>query len=120
MIRIKQLREEKNIEQKQLARDLQVSQPTISDWETGRKKPSSKSVEMLADYFGVSLDYLLERSENRRPDKENSPSVEELFGDDVKGLAIYNLYQELPPEAKLAAEKYLEFLLQSSGEKENK
>lgn len=61
MNRIKELREKKGIGQKALASDLHVSQPTICDWETGRKVPSSKSASKLADYFGVSLDYLLGR-----------------------------------------------------------
>lgn len=61
MNRIKELREQKSIGQKVLAIDIGVSQPTICDWESGRKTPSSKSAAKLADYFGVSLDYLLGR-----------------------------------------------------------
>lgn len=121
MIRIRPLREEKNIEQKQLALELKVSQPTISDWETGRKQPSSKSAAKIADYFGVSLDYLLGRSDDQDPqDTKNSPSIEELFADDPKGLVIYNMYRQLPPEAKPAAEKYLEYLVSTSTEKKSK
>lgn len=63
MIRIKELREAKGIQQKELAIDIGVSQPTVSDWESGRKVPSAKSTQKLADYFGVSVDYLLGRSE---------------------------------------------------------
>lgn len=61
MNRIRLLREQKNIEQKSLATALGVTQPTVSDWETGRKTPSSKSAALLADYFGVTIDYLLGR-----------------------------------------------------------
>lgn len=63
MIRIKELREAKGIQQKELAIDIGVSQPTVSDWESGRKVPSAKSTQKLADYFGVSVDYLLGRAE---------------------------------------------------------
>lgn len=63
MIRIRELREAKGIQQKELAIDLCVSQPTVSDWESGRKIPSAKSTLKLADYFGVSIDYLLGREE---------------------------------------------------------
>lgn len=63
MIRIRELREAKGIQQKELAIDLCVSQPTISDWESGRKIPSAKSTLKIADYFGVSIDYLLGRDE---------------------------------------------------------
>ncbi len=63
MNRIKELREQKGIGQKALAIDIGVSQPTICDWESGRKVPSSKRAAILADYFGVSLDYLLGRED---------------------------------------------------------
>ena len=61
MNRIKELRVAAGIEQKTLALDLHVAQPTVSEWESGKKMPSSKSSERLADYFGVSIDYLLGR-----------------------------------------------------------
>lgn len=63
MTRVRELREAKGIQQKELAIDLGVTQPTISDWESGRKVPSAKSAQKLADYFGVSIDYLLGREE---------------------------------------------------------
>ena len=61
MNRIKELREMAGKQQKELAIDLGVSQPTVSDWESGRKVPSAKSTSKLADYFQVPIDYLLGR-----------------------------------------------------------
>ena len=61
MNRIKELREMAGKQQKVLAIDLGVSQPTVSDWESGRKVPSAKSTSKLADYFQVPIDYLLGR-----------------------------------------------------------
>lgn len=72
MIRIRELREAKGIQQKELAIDLCVSQPTISDWESGRKVPSAKNTLRLADYFGVSIDHLLGREELRTFFSEDS------------------------------------------------
>lgn len=65
MLRIKELREERNIEQKVLAYDMKVSQPTVSDWENERKLPSMENIIKLADYFHVSVDYLIGRSTSR-------------------------------------------------------
>lgn len=65
MIRLRELREAKGLQQKELAIDLRVSQPTVSDWESERKVPSAKNTQKLADYFGVSIDYLLGREELR-------------------------------------------------------
>ncbi len=64
-MRIKKLREDLLLDQKQLANILGVSQPTISDWETGRKVPSTQSAEKLANFFGVSMDYLWGRTERK-------------------------------------------------------
>lgn len=66
MVRVRELREAKGMQQKELAIDLHVSQPTISDWESGRKIPSARSTQKLADYFGVSIDYLLGREETEK------------------------------------------------------
>ncbi|MBS6476063.1 MAG: helix-turn-helix transcriptional regulator [Clostridiales bacterium] len=56
---LKQLREERNLTQAQLAKELDVSQGTIGNWERGIREPDFKTVKMLADYFEVTTDYLL-------------------------------------------------------------
>jgi transcriptional regulator with XRE-family HTH domain len=78
MNRIKELREKKKIGQKVLASDLGVSQPTVCAWENGTKVPSSKSTAKLADYFGVSMDYLLGR--------EYEASSDVAFGERLKQI----------------------------------
>lgn len=65
-LRLKELRKESKIDQKVLAIDLKVSQPTVSDWENNQMTPSIENIIQLADYFGVSLDYLTYRSDTRR------------------------------------------------------
>ena len=62
MVRIKELRITQGLSQKELAMDLHVSQATISAWESGSKKMSNASAAKVADYFAVSLDYLLGRN----------------------------------------------------------
>lgn len=73
MLRVRELRESKGIQQKELAIDLGVTQPTVSDWESGRKVPSAKNTAKLADYFAVSVDYLLGRA-----DKKEAPTTKEM------------------------------------------
>lgn len=75
MLRVRELRESKGIQQKELAVDLGVSQPTVSDWESGRKVPSAKSMAKLADYFGVSVDYLLGRENEKEPTPESESGL---------------------------------------------
>ena len=63
--RIKQLRTQKNVTQVELAKYLGVAQNTLSYWEKGTYDIDSESLLRIADYFGVSTDYILVR----KPDK---------------------------------------------------
>lgn len=65
-IRLKELRKEKNISQLKLAMDLNMNQNSISRYETGQREADYKTLIMFADYFDVSIDYLLCRTENRK------------------------------------------------------
>lgn len=59
--RLKELREEMNISQNQLSKELKMSQAAISKWESGDRLPSVDLLWLLADYFKCSTDYLLGR-----------------------------------------------------------
>lgn len=63
--RLKQLRKEKKISQLQLAFDLNMNQNTISRYENLERQADYATLIRFADYFGVSVDYLLGRTENR-------------------------------------------------------
>ena len=63
-MRIKELRKRRNITQLKLAMDLHTTQNTISRYESGEREPGISELVKLADYFGVSVDYLLERTDN--------------------------------------------------------
>ena len=61
--RIKQLRESHGETQQKMAENLGVSQQTIAGWEKGQRNPSLETLSTLSDYFGVSVDYLLGRTD---------------------------------------------------------
>ena len=63
-MRLKELRQKHNITQLKLAMDLNISQNSISRYETGERQASYETLIAFADYFGVSVDYLLERTDN--------------------------------------------------------
>ena len=63
-MRLKKLRKAKNISQLKLALDLNMSQNTISRYETSEREPGLNELIKIADYFNVSIDYLLERTDN--------------------------------------------------------
>ena len=68
-MRLKDLRKEKKITQLQLAMELNMSQNTISRYETGEREPGINELISLADYFNVSIDYLLGRTDSRNIQK---------------------------------------------------
>lgn len=61
--RLKELREEKDISQRQLQRELNLSASTITKWKTST--PSATTLQAVADYFNVSTDYLTGRTKYR-------------------------------------------------------
>ena len=63
--RLKKLRKERNISQLKLALDLNMNQNSISRYENGEREADYETLIKFADYFGVSLDYLLGRTENK-------------------------------------------------------
>lgn len=63
-MRLKELRKARGISQLRLAIDLSMNQNTISRYETEEREADYKTLIKIADYFNVSIDYLLERTDN--------------------------------------------------------
>ena len=63
-MRLREIRKAKGISQLKLAMDLNTTQNTISRYETGAHEPGIKELILIADYFQISIDYLLERTDN--------------------------------------------------------
>ena len=63
-MRLKELRKKKGFSQLRLATDLHTTQNTISRYETGEREPGIDELIKIADYFNVSVDYLIGRTEN--------------------------------------------------------
>ena len=57
--RLKELRKSKKVTQEDLAKKFDVNPATVSAWEVGKAEPSYEVLTELANYFGVSIDYLL-------------------------------------------------------------
>lgn len=75
----KELRSEKNLSQDKIAEELDVSPALISKWERNISTPAPEMLEYIADYFDVSVDYLIGRSKYRNLEKENSEIDNILF-----------------------------------------
>lgn len=68
-MRLRELRRLKKITQAKLAMVLNMNQNTISRYETGEHEPGISELILIADYFDVSIDYLLERTDNPEMNK---------------------------------------------------
>ena len=104
MNRIKEIRISKGIRQIELAQTLGISQSTLSTWENGRYEPDIAAINKLADYFGVSSDYLLGRDiEFAMFGGENIPIDDELM-QDVASFAAHIKAQKNKASSKDEAE----------------
>ena len=68
-MRLKELREKKGVSQLKLAMDLNMNQNSVSRYETGARQADYETLIAFADSFNVSVDYLLERTENPKISK---------------------------------------------------
>lgn len=93
MNRLKELRKEKKLSQKKIAQEMSISEKTLSRWENGESQIKSEKAQQLADFFGVSVGYLLGYSEYRELEKaldktifSNYPDVETFLTQEIKEL----------------------------------
>jgi transcriptional regulator with XRE-family HTH domain len=77
---VRQLREERNMTGEELGKVFHMSKSAISNWENGKRFPDEPTLNTVANYFGVSLDYLLGRTDIRnmaiKKDVVNGKNVE--------------------------------------------
>lgn len=60
ILRLRTYRENRKLSLRDLAKELGVDHSTLSYWETGKKAPRAGNKMKIANYFGVSADYLLQ------------------------------------------------------------
>ncbi len=101
--RLKALRTAKGIGQAEVAAIADVAIPTVSEWESGKKNPKRENLVKLAEYYGVTLDYIVQGIEV----KELSKNEERLI----------ELYRRAPDTLKNAV---LTILGETTGDKSNK
>lgn len=90
-LRLKELREKKQISQKQLAIDLGVGVGSVGMWESSDRTPPAKKLKVIADYFGVSIDYLLGIDNEPMPTDENKKEIIERPSFDLSDKQLVDL-----------------------------
>ena len=81
MDRLRELRKEKGLTTTALANIVGCSNPTITHYEKGDRKPDPDMLKKLADYFEVSVDYLLGRTDKKDFGIKKSPPTESVRDD---------------------------------------
>lgn len=111
--RLKELRKKSNLTQKDMADYFGTSQPSYQAWESGKRNPNSESLDKIASFFNVSTDYLLGKSETKRPEEINLSDFEILFrktstkmNDKQKTQLEKDLKEFLIERERLMDEKY--------------
>jgi transcriptional regulator with XRE-family HTH domain len=102
--RLKKLRNERRLYQKDLAEFLGITTSAYGFYEQGKRQPDQDTLNKLADYFDVSTDYLLGRANLPRPsyDPREIVAAHRTNGDDYK--------KDLPPEAVAEIEMYVDYI----------
>lgn len=101
-IKLRLLREERGKTQDEVSNILNIARGTYAHYELGKRSPDYDTLKKLADFFGVSTDYLLDRTEKRDSPK-NGLDTKAYHNLDIDGL---------PEEAIKQVEDYIEFVKQ--------
>lgn len=112
-MRLKELREESKLTQKEVADAVGGTQSNLAKWEKEKIQPAADMVIKLADFFGVSTDYLLGRSDDFGNIilPTGSPTVPALSDDERQ---LLELYSRMTHQQKIRAVAYCEGLLSTS------
>lgn len=102
--RLKFLRKERNLTIEELAKNLGSAKSTISRYENGLREPKKDFLELLCNYFDVSTDYLLGKTDNR-----NIETKKEINATTIAAHRLGDI-EDLPDEAIDQLNDYIEML----------
>lgn len=105
--KIRQLREEKKMTQKDLADALNITPASIGLYEQNRRSPNLQLLNKIADFFNVSTDYLLDRTTDRNINIYTKSDIGNLTND--SNLEVIALSKRIKGDKELA-EKILRIL----------
>lgn len=114
-IRLKELRMKNGLSQRELANAFKVSTGTVGNWEVGSREPDFSTIIKLADYFRVSVDYLIGHSDNstNQVGAKGTEQIGESFSTEEKQLI--KDYRTLNFACKKLVKQTIETLKNSSG-----
>lgn len=115
--KIKELRTKKDMSQQDIANIVGKSQQAVNLWEKGDNEPSLETINLLANYFDVTTDYLLGRTDNPFPIKgDKLHTVEEEWPEAVSVLLRAGRKPTITDRRRIA--KIMEAAIEYTGEDE--
>lgn len=112
--RIEMLLKEKGMTQADLSRASGISTGLISQWKKRMQSPSAEKLKLVADVFGVTVDYLI----NGDPEKNELPATNEELDKELEGIefALWGEVHNLTPEEKKDVIRFAKFIKSKRGE----
>ena len=106
-----ELKEKNHVKDSDVAKATKIGKSTFSDWKSGRSIPKPEKLEKIADYFHVSLDYLM-----RDLDDKNSAGI--VSGITSEEAEYLDLLRSATPEAREFVYSVLKRSMQVSGQQD--
>lgn len=102
------LLDKKGVTAYRVSKETGIAASTFTDWKTGRSEPKKDKLKKIADYFGVTVEYLMTGEENRLSEGNANLDYILLTDDDIRGILIE--YKSLDTDHQKMLKKYLDFL----------
>jgi transcriptional regulator with XRE-family HTH domain len=93
------LKELRNVKDADVVKATGITKSTFSDWKSGRSVPKPDKLRKIADYFGVSVDYLMTgvESQGYYLNEETAKMAQEMF-EDADMRSLFDMKRKMPPE----------------------
>lgn len=104
---VQNLADEKGISIHKMAKDLGMSSGAFSAWKRRNTIPNAEIISKIADYFNVTTDYLLGRTDKKEKPTANDDEHSQLTNE------VFTLFSSLPPEKKKQVLDYMKYLADS-------
>ena len=108
-LRLKELRESCGYSQYSFANKFGIAQSTVGNWEAGKRQPDFATLQKLADFFGVSTDYLLGRTDEAE-NKKTPVGKTEVSDEDIKFALFGDASDEITDDDFEDVKRYAQFL----------
>lgn len=114
--RLKYLRNKKKLTQAEMAKKIDVARTTYAMYEQNKREPDNEILNRIADFYNVSTDYLLGRTDNPNPPNTDFNPLEEInkllkkYEIDQSGFFDIEKWKAMGPEEIKQLEDYFEFI----------